>query len=545
MMILIQLTSCSKNSSFMKDEDNFSGKIGLICKILFQAYHHPQEGIASATATPHIPHVNHLLQNLLIRFPSVVISSACAGGKSGIQSNIEPMIEYKQGQKSSLSPALALFSDIIIKGCCGISTTSSNNNFNNTTENINEDTVMVKKSIRRKFIHSLCEWGFVSHMVSLLTISDYDQYSSSVPHKPSIAVVTSELQELLDLDLHIDGICDALITITDAIAFPTITSFYATAGGTFESCGESALLKPFGEDDFVKKLVAVASAETTTKTISLQRRATTAARALMTIFKLSFEKRKADPTLESAGVNNKSDTEVPTNTTFESTMISIGIADRMYQNLLLSLPSIVRGILYAIANIDDPIDVTGEEAQPHDNDDDCEGGVHHPGKTFVKRPFTTRRLHLITLLADILSYECEYSKNTAVAMDTLLELCSKQNIDDHISSNSSNIWSGLIHLLFSYPNNNLFQVQFYRLLLAILIKNHESSLKLVIQKCKLVTLFLKATLHFSSPCLQGCILQCLNAIRLRYQSLPPKSSYLCTYLDSHDGWKAFLPKMLE
>jgi len=532
MMLLMQLSSYNKTSSFMKDEDSISGKIGLICKMLFQAFRQDE-----GTVTSYIPHVNHLLQNLLIHFPSVVVSSACAGGKSGIQHTLEQMIVYKPEQISTSSPALALFSEIIITGCCGTSNTS-NSNFNTVTGSTNETPMMIKKSVRRKFIHSLCEWGLVSHMVSLLTTSDqYCSYTST--NNTCIKSISPMEQEILSLDLHIDGICDALITIADAIAFPTITSGGTT---TLESCGESALLKPFGDDYFVKELVDVAAVETTAQMTSLQRRATTAARALMTTFKLSFERRKPNPTVEPGCA---SDTEVPTPTTtiYESTMLASGIADRMYQNLVLSLPSIVTGILFSIPNIDDPVDITGRPSQR--NDEDEGSGVYHPGSTFVKRPFTTRRLHLVTLLADLLFYECEYKGSSSLVMDALQEICNKPNMGGLSPSNSSNIWSGLIHLLFTYPNNNLYQVQFYRLLSAILIKNHEPSLKLVIQKCKLVTLFLKATLHSSSPCLQGCILQCLNAIRLRYQSLPPKSSYLCSYLDSHDGWKAFLPKMLE
>lgn len=518
----------------MKDEDSISGKIGLICKMLFQAFR-PEEG----TVTPYIPHVNHLLQNLLIHFPSVVVSSACAGGKNGIHHTLEQMIVYKPEQLSTSSPALALFSDIIIMGCCGASRTGSGGNFNTVTDSTNETSTMIKKSVRRKFIHSLCEWGLVPHMVSSLTTSDQHWSSCTHPNPTSVKIMPSMEQEILAFDLHIDGVCDALITITDAIAFPTITS----GGATFESCGESALLKPFGDDDFVKRLIAVAASKATAGMTSLQRRATTAARALMTVFKLSFERRRPDPTLESGGAS-QNEVPPPTTTTYESTMLAIGIAGRMYQNLLLALQSIVSGILLSIPNIDDPVDISGGQSQRNDEDEGT--GVYHPGSTFVKRPFTTRRLHLVTLLADLLFYECEYKgTSSSLAMDALLELCNKPNMEELDPSNSSNVWSGLIHLLFSYPNNNLFQVQFYRLLSAILIQNHEPSLKLVLQKCKLVTLFLKATLHSSSPCLQGCILQCLNAIRLRYQSLPPKSSYLCSFLDSHDGWKAFLPKMLE
>ena len=59
------------------------------------------------------------------------------------------------------------------------------------------------------------------------------------------------------VDLHADAICDALLTVAESIAFPAKVT---NGAESFETCGEG-VLKPFGEKEFVDKLVDVVTDE--------------------------------------------------------------------------------------------------------------------------------------------------------------------------------------------------------------------------------------------------------------------------------------------
>ena len=135
---------------------------------------------------------------------------------------------------------------------------------------------------------------------------------------------------------------------------------------------------------------------------------------------------------------------------------------------------------------------------------------------------------------------------------------------------TANPWPGLVDLLFAYPECNLYQAQFYRLLLSLCLCDHEPSLRLVVQRSKFVARAIRVCRPGgegggsfgdgidigigigigggggkvvsppprSSSSLRGAVLRCLNALRLHAQSRPP-TSFLRRYLDSHDGWKEF------
>eukprot|EP01083_Nonionella_stella_P193221 713866_1 len=74
---------------------------------------------------------------------------------------------------------------------------------------------------------------------------------------------------------------------------------------------------------------------------------------------------------------------------------------------------------------------------------------------------------------------------------------------------------------------------------SLCVTNHESTLKLVVQKYKFLSKAIKICKVKTSPAsTRGVLLRCLNALRLHSQTLSP-TSFLRHYLDSHDGWKDF------
>ena len=99
-----------------------------------------------------------------------------------------------------------------------------------------------------------------------------------------------------------------------------------------------------------------------------------------------------------------------------------------------------------------------------------------------------------------------------------------------------NPWPTLCDWVFQYPENNLYHVQFLRMFQAISLEHHEATLRLVLQKAKFVSRAVR-TCKAGGP-LRGILLTCLNCLRLRSQSLPPRA-FLRQFLESHDAWKDF------
>ena len=89
------------------------------------------------------------------------MSAACAGGKGGIESNLGRMIVFREDHASS-SSSTTLFSELAMKGCCGV----------NTAGRQSSDTL--SKGHRRKFIHSL---GYVWFLECVL----HQIYSIGLP----------------------------------------------------------------------------------------------------------------------------------------------------------------------------------------------------------------------------------------------------------------------------------------------------------------------------------------------------------------------------
>uniref|UniRef100_A0A7S2A3M3 Uncharacterized protein n=1 Tax=Trieres chinensis TaxID=1514140 RepID=A0A7S2A3M3_TRICV len=233
-----------------------------------------------------------------------------------------------------------------------------------------------------------------------------------------------------------------------------------------------------------------------------------------------------------------------------------------------------------VALISEGINIYSLLAAPSDANEegegDMKGAVRHPGRCIIDRPFTSRRLQLITLLADILSYREEDdtpgSKNLTLkkgkcaevgsskgpytaaisAMDSLMDLplppMGKGDKREDDANATFNPWPGLTDVLLTYPENNMYQIQFFRLLRSVCLANHEPTLKLVVQKSKFVAKAIRVcgdskvgtggSPPMTSTSHRGMILRCLNLLRLSAQSLP-QCSFLRHYLDSHDGWKGF------
>lgn len=258
----------------------------------------------------------------------------------------------------------------------------------------------------------------------------------------------------------------------------------------------------------------------------------------------------------------------------DNKMVKAGITDKMHSAICNEMTSLV-----AIMDVYMARQKKLEDQQRKEQADlSMSMAVRHPGRYIVENPFSCNRLQLLTLFTDLVSYEshCHYAgaaagtnasskiqmnkeetyKCAKQALDAIMELPlpPETSAEDGDESNTGsgagsgsisdaveiyNPWSGICDLLFLFPENNMLQVQFYRLIHALCMTNHEPTLKLVVQKCKFLSRAIKTCSAKVAPCsTRGVLLRCLNALRLHSQSISPHS-FLRHYLESHDGWKGF------
>ena len=259
----------------------------------------------------------------------------------------------------------------------------------------------------------------------------------------------------------------------------------------------------------------------------------------------------------------------------DNKMVKAGITDKMHSAICKEMTSLV-----AIMDVYMSHQRKLEQQQQHKEQANLSMSmaVRHPGRYIVENPFTCNRLQLLTLFTDLVSYEshCHYAgaaagtnasskiqmnreetyKCAKQALDVIMELplppaasaedgnaSNAGSVSASVSASDSveiyNPWSGICDLLFLFPENNMLQVQFYRLIHALCMTNHEPTLKLLVQKCKFLSRAIKSCSAKVAPCsTRGVLLRCLNALRLHSQSISPHS-FLRHYLESHDGWKGF------
>mmetsp|Transcript_31796 Transcript_31796/g.93361 ORF Transcript_31796/g.93361 Transcript_31796/m.93361 type:complete len:794 (+) Transcript_31796:49-2430(+) len=550
-------------------------RAGLLAKKLFAAYDqkdiNEEEGGNAAEETsqplclrPHIPHVNHLLKSLLEGYASAVCMAACAGGRDGVEAHLGPMLCYRSlssastkaaesgadlGSAASLESPLPTLAAIVTTGCTGrlssnAATEQTRNQMMNNPmmmaqqaqEFHNSTNHLISKGHRRKFVRSLADWDLLTRLADCI---DHPGTDESALYRSEAA-------------------CDALLSIVDTVGFPPMPPPGVVVEAKKkkemeESVGEEALLAPLATDDFLHHLTHCVTGGSLNNSLS-------ASRALLGLFDLATGRSKnhsAPPALDAADADEA--TSEAAKAVVETVEVinkikKSGLTASMHQRLIGSIDVLVKGIdVYALAD-GGSIDTRSEESDDGNGD-----AVRHPGHYAIKQPFTSRRLHLISLLADIVDFDNDSNADAdegkegekihdhsaaKVAIDAIVALplppsCGGKAKDENDDVDVVyNPFPGFVDLLFAYPENNLYQIQFYRLLHSLCMTNHEDGLKVLVQKTKFVGRAIKAIKNDATVSNKGVLLRCLNALRLHSQSLS-SHSFLRHYLDSHDGWKSY------
>lgn len=106
-----------------------------------------------------------------------------------------------------------------------------------------------------------------------------------------------------------------------------------------------------------------------------------------------------------------------------------------------------------------------------------------------------------------------------------------------------NPWPALCSYVWAYPNNDFYGIIFFEMLRSIVLKHHEPTLRVILQKSKFLTKAIKSATNPKETC-SSVVLDCLNLLRLRTLSLAPKA-FLPQYLNSHDGWKEHFEQLTQ
>ena len=475
---------------------------------------------------PDLSQLNKLLGAMLHAFPSSVIGAASAGGKDGVELSLHSMLLVHSLYPDEHSP-LSIVTKMVVVGCTGRPYEPYRETAaaaQQTPTSVNGDGLWVSKGHRRKFVRALIDSGFLKIMMD------------SITHK------SDNVDDAIALSM--ESLCDSLIAIIDSMAHPTLpTNADVKREIQDESVGEELLLSSVCNDEIIRRIIISAGGPTNPSS---------SARLLLALYesatgiskKIDRGPSTLDGTEDDGAVNAKAVKEASSSEEMNK-FLRYGLTTKLHTAIISQVDQFVQAL-----------DINSQQSELMEGQDDAYGriisSVKHPGRYVVQRPFTSRRLNLITLLADLLCFEASSNvtskdplKTLCPAMDALVQMPLSLEEISGKKDVAMNPWPGLCILLFDYPENNMFQNQFYRLLLALCLSNHEPSLKLVLQKSKFIS---RALSVFQNPkrnaSVRGVIIRCLNALRLSSQSLSSQS-FLRHFLDSHDQWKSFQSELIR
>ena len=522
-----------------------------------------------------------------------------------IQQTLEPMLQLQTFCSDYSSPMQTLV-DIIIMGCTGKKRENSNLQQQQAmmmaaAQNAGgvggiADPGMLMNQIyigctyRKKFVRCLSQWGLVQNFVNVIAshsiIIPPSSSSSSSTTVRNVGGDGSDNDQNLDVDNdhvyyeHVaESACDALMTIMEFICFPQQLhpSLAMNMGPNLlnnengknsddakkaESAGEEELFTPLTNVEVISQLANCASFRRIFNEsrdnivdvidMSPNNYADASSRTLLGLFEIATGKARKTlmtPAMDITEVDEgaveckaqKEDQPKELPGIDDNKLLKAGITSSMHSTLVSNIELIVKAMDIRVKA---PQNAEGKnEVEEPTAENAVSGAVNHPGRYTIERPFTSRRLDLITLFADILSYENHNENKVNLvaaikAMDALTELPIPAPNEETNHDTVYSPWPGLCDFLFDYPENSLYGIQFYRILHAICMTNHEKTLKIVVQKCKFLSKAIKECKNKISRSNRGVLLKCLNALRLHSQSIGPYC-FLRHYFDSHDGWKAF------
>ncbi|VEU43930.1 unnamed protein product [Pseudo-nitzschia multistriata] len=353
--------------------------------------------------------------------------------------------------------------------------------------------------------------------------------------------------------------CEAILTMIELIGYPPEDipqqrMQQATNKKEEVSVGEEVLLSPLATTEWWAALLNTLCTDTCT---SQQRLAIS--RTCMQSFSLATGNSSrickshapaTDATEQAAGeVVDEKEVKIT------NKLIDWGLTDKIYASLVAQLPLLIKTLdlpSHDILNYKATFSTSGTNETNLDLPI-----IRHPGR-YCTVPLGSWRLQLLSLLKEIVVYSGLTSKKSETIGDAIESLMvlplpaelnkSKKKEDENDNEDCTipaifNPWPALCSYIWAYPNNDFYGITFFEMLRSVVLKHHEPTLRVILQKSKFLTKAIKSVSNHQETC-SSVVLDCLNLLRLRAKSLPP-NTFLPQYLNSHDGWKAHIDQLIQ
>jgi hypothetical protein len=480
-------------------------------------------------------HMRELLDALVEKFPEKAMSAAAAGGKESVEEHLWPLLQSDQ--------TLAVLTHLVCIGATGRKGIASAEKSAQHTAMFyhmqNDPRNKVSLGQRRKFVKAMADFSLMNVLATALTS-------------------TSEGAG--------EELCESILTIVEVVGYPPESPPIPGQvqpdkdKAKEEMVGEDTLLGPLGTTEWWETLFGVIRKSECTYE---QREAI--ARVCHHVFALATgnstrvckSHAPATDATEQASetlVEEKEEKVV-------NRLVEWGLTDKMCAALQSHIPLLIQVLNLPSENI--MSHQATQSSTPGDVTATDPGGLYlirHPGR-YQTQPLGSWRLQLLSLMKEILTYRGDTSegKNACVlAMDAIMALpippevmkstkakkVSEQKTVDLSESEEAviyNPWPALCSFVWSYPNNDFYHMTFFQMLQSVVVAHHEPSLRLILQKSKFLS---RAVSSLKDENLRGIMMNCLNLLKLRSESLPP-SAFLHQYLASHDGWKEHVDLLTE
>jgi len=478
-------------------------------------------------------HIRELLDALLEAYPERVMAAASAGGKQGIQEHLGPLLSTDQ--------TLTVLTHLVCYGCTGRKGIASAEKSAQHTANLYHQNARNKFKIgigqRRKFVRACMDFQLMDQLAKTISTSS------------------------TEADLGEES-CDAILTMIELIGYPPEDipqqRMQEQNNNKEEiSVGEEVLLLPLANSNWWSSLL-----DTLCRSRCTPQQRLAISRTCMQAFSLATGnssricKSHAPATDATEHTSEKVVEEKEEEIT--NRLIEWGLTDKIYMALITQLQLLIKVLNLPNHNI---LNYQATFSTSEDTKLDVPM-ICHPGR-YATVPLGSWRLQLLALLKEIVVYSGSISGDTdstvdgssSLAMESLMDLPlpaeftkgkkredEKENEDD-ITAIIYNPWPALSSYIWAYPNNDFYGIIFFEMLRAVVLMNHEPTLRIILQKSKFLSKAIKSVTNRQELC-SSVLLDCLNLLRLRALSLSP-SAFLPQYLNSHDGWKEYVEQLIQ
>jgi hypothetical protein len=490
-------------------------------------------------------HLRELLDALLEAYPEKVMSAASAGGKSGIENHLGPLL----GSDQTL-PALT---HLVCYGCTGRKGIASAEKSAQHTAQLMRSNAQIQISMgqRKKFVMACNNFGLLDRLA--MSLAD-----------PFFTVEAGE------------EVCEAILTIIELIGYPPDDlPHHMRQAKSMQSkdeveVGEDVLLSPLAKSEWWRTLLDALQRPTCTPEQRIAIARTCMQSFALTTGNSSRICKSHAPATDATEQTSENIVEEKEEE-ISNRLIEWGLTSKIHDALIEQLPALIGSLDLPTQNILDyeatfTVDHDTEGDQKVEEEGNVISTIRHPGRYRTTPPLGSWRIQLLSLMKEIVAFrgpdsESSTTSRSTIALNAIMKLPlpseflkskkakdadldgSKDNEEEKEDQTVYNPWPSLCSLLWAYPHSDFYAIAFFDMLRSVVVENHEATLRVILQKSKFVSRAIKSLETPNDP-LHGILLQCLNLLRLRSQSLSP-SAFLPQYLNSHDGWKSYAGKLVE